>query len=1366
MIGKSKPVINQENIDRFLHGYSPIQYVRNIHVNSYSNEALIFTRPPESSNVFIQKQEFTPFLWVKELPNEILDNFFRWKTINVPSLNIDGDHVILNREPLKIDGINIINLGPNKHEEGQTILRFKLKTDEERTEHYNQKKIEYNIDDPLEQITSYEEGPLSKRMENSFKFLFKIKKSEKPGLSSNPLFRYSTEGRERKIRGSYMNLVDFFREGGLDPLRKSGTFLNESFFMSNFKDLKKSEKILLFFDIATHLKDTDTYFFTKDSVNFPLLLTELSNSDELKNIVYNSPCFKIEAQTKLKEQLNAKTLAKFLEEKYEKIQKGTNKLKEKDIFEYIFAIKNKKQFLLNLYNKNILNKIFDIKVDEKQFKEYIDFDYEAKNKGRIFLEFAETCSLQYIFEKVPSLFYTLGPTEQFMIQTGIRFFKGFEEYSDLKSFTYDIETTALPEFKHRKDAALSPKMGFIFKIGIFLNNNKSIILEADNLDEEKVILEHFFEILGQENPDLLLTYNGENFDFRFIEGRMEYHNMTLPGNDNKPSVEEWIRDKMRSYLLQDDIYAAPSLIYNVRPITLKVGGQIEDAMQTSFAGINACDTYYAVKRAAAIDSKIENLKLKYNIKYAKVNKANRVYIPGDKIGEIGQSKDIFALNTETGDWFCVKKEFSFEDNLDKKYLKIDEDGNNFYKSLDILYLVNEKIYPNIKGTNILTFNTDYNSIKEFKQQFLSRFKGYFRIKSHKDVFLNCGGDFVDEWRTTLSNLINFVIDEQKMLSYVDTDYTITTGRDIVNRYLIDDLWETEKLDEIYSQASFLLSKWVPTTYQKVTTMGPASIWKLILTAWSYENSLAIPSFEPGRAYPGGLVGMTSSGYHGAGTKLDYSGLYPALFLAHVAPPDFDISGVMHQLVRYGVEQRLTYKDLKKTYAKSGDSVKEKFADKKQLPLKIFNNAFYGTLGGFKVSPFSNIDSAHHITALGRQHIRHLIRFADKKYGLKSIYFHTDGVNVVLPEDKLENVKYMGKGLNWTVTKGKEYVGIEAVVAEFNDLYMRDKMAVGIDEHFISCINFAKGNFIYLKEKYQKDGSKKVVLDHVGGAIIKKGQSEFIVDFIEENTMMLLYGKAEEFIQKYNEYVAKIKSGKIIAKKIASKARVTKTMEDYERTSKVKQAHMELLKKHKIIPEISDWVYYINTGTKKTDSDYTVDKEKIGTCDKEMDLHPIINKSLSLDELKIHLENIKFSFRKKKGVDSDFHFEHFFEKYPELSFNIKREGNKYALYKEEEIINCVLVDNDSLYSQIPYNVEKYLQQFNSAIDPLWVAFDPKIREKIKNGDPIISSEIKLCSGIPLADEQDDMDALMKITEEEQYIWDKLGIPPIFEGECLI
>jgi hypothetical protein len=71
-------------------------------------------------------------------------------------------------------------------------------------------------------------------------------------------------------------------------------------------------------------------------------------------------------------------------------------------------------------------------------------------------------------------------------------------------------------------------------------------------------------------------------------------------------------------------------------------------------------------------------------------------------------------------------------------------------------------------------------------------------------------------------------------------YQVVTGRYIVERYLLDDLWECDKVELKYNATNFLICKILPLPYQKCTTMGTAGQWKALLMAWSYENGLAIP----------------------------------------------------------------------------------------------------------------------------------------------------------------------------------------------------------------------------------------------------------------------------------------------------------------------------------------------------------------------------------------------------------------------------------------------------------------------------------------------------------------------------------------------
>ena len=121
-------------------------------------------------------------------------------------------------------------------------------------------------------------------------------------------------------------------------------------------------------------------------------------------------------------------------------------------------------------------------------------------------------------------------------------------------------------------------------------------------------------------------------------------------------------------------------------------------------------------------------------------------------------------------------------------------------------------------------------------------------------------------------------------------YEIWPGRKIIEQYLDDDLYETLIVDDSFSQSTFLLSKLVPTTYQRIATMGTPTLWKLIMLAWSYENSLAIPEKDERRAIVGGLSRLLKVGFSKNIIKVDYQSLYPSIHLVFDIFPDCDVMG--------------------------------------------------------------------------------------------------------------------------------------------------------------------------------------------------------------------------------------------------------------------------------------------------------------------------------------------------------------------------------------------------------------------------------------------------------------------------------------------
>ena len=413
-------------------------------------------------------------------------------------------------------------------------------------------------------------------------------------------------------------------------------------------------------------------------------------------------------------------------------------------------------------------------------------------------------------------------------------------------------------------------------------------------------------------------------------------------------------------------------------------------------------------------------------------------------------------------------------------------------------------------------------------------------------------------------------------------YLKVTGDNIVERYLDDDLEETLTVDDEFNQGSFLLASMIPTTYERVSTMGTATLWKMLMLAWSYKFKLAIPKKQDKTDFVGGLSRLLKVGYSTNVLKLDFSSLYPSIQLVHDVFPECDVTGGMKAMLKYFRDTRILYKNLAGQFEKS-DPKKSLSYDRKQLPIKIFINSMFGALSAPQVFAWGDMYMGEQITCTGRQYLRMMIKFFMKR-GYTPLVMDTDGVNFSKPEG-WENRRYLGKGLNWKVKEGKEYIGDDADVAEFNDLFMRGEMALDTDGTWPSCINLARKNYAVM------DAKGKVKL--TGNTIKSKKLPLYIEAFLDKGVKMLLEGKGQEFVEWYYEYIQRIFDLKIPLKQIAQRAKVKLSLEDYrirstQKTksggSMSKMAHMELAIKHGLNINLGDVIFYVNNGLRASHGD--------------------------------------------------------------------------------------------------------------------------------------------------------------------------------------
>jgi hypothetical protein len=426
------------------------------------------------------------------------------------------------------------------------------------------------------------------------------------------------------------------------------------------------------------------------------------------------------------------------------------------------------------------------------------------------------------------------------------------------------------------------------------------------------------------------------------------------------------------------------------------------------------------------------------------------------------------------------------------------------------------------------------------------------------------------------------------------------------------------------------------------------------------------------------------------------------------------------MLKYFRDTRIKYKNLASEFKKTDPKLSVSY-DRKQLPIKIFINAFFGSLSAPHVFPWGDMDMGEQITCTGRQYLRQMIMYFMSK-GYVPLVMDTDGVNFETPEDR-DNYTYVGKGLNGLVEEGKVYTGAEADVAEYNDLFMRNEMGLDIDGVWPATINVARKNYALLTDK----GKVKLT----GNTIKSKKLQTYVAEFLDKGLRMLLDGKGGEFLDFYYEYVDKIFNKQIPLAKIANKARVKQSIEDYKvhitKTTKAgslmsRQAHMELLINAGKNPGLGDTIYYVNNGIKKSHGD--VQKKTTKMTKKQIEEYTKIHGAVP----------------------------------PEM------------LSKSEVILNCYLIDEKEIENNPDllgeYNVARTLAAFNKRIEPLLVVYSPEIRKDILIEDPkdmpiFTKSQTIMGRGFPMKEkDQDKLDEVLTLSDMEITFWKSVGIDPYY------
>ena len=694
-------------------------------------------------------------------------------------------------------------------------------------------------------------------------------------------------------------------------------------------------------------------------------------------------------------------------------------------------------------------------------------------------------------------------------------------------------------------------------------------------------------------------------------------------------------------------------------ISVKYGSTADKYTATQMWGISVIDILHAVKKTVAVNSDLKESKLKYVAKYEKIAKPNRTYIKGEdnSIGKFYLEDNLFLINELN------------------EYVQIPNDYQNV--AVKLMELQTKKMVLTDDEYRVLR-----NSYLGINQYFVEWFKNVAQPK----------------------NMFKFI-----------------RGKDLVKQYLLDDSWETEQIDGLYNQSSFMLAKIVPTTYQRICTMGTAAIWNLLMLAWSYENNIAIPHCDEYRKFSGGLTRCYKQGYSKRIVKIDYASLYPMIQLTEGVFPIFDITGVMKKMLLYLTTTRNIFKkmangdklnDEEVTLLKEIDSdVHHKYVvgslsiediamfKIKQLPIKILNNSLFGALGSGISFNWSDNDCASRITCTGRLHLRHAVSWF-KKYGCTPLLAVTDGINFQIPEKTKIRVTDSGvfyEEIEQSIDEMWKYggkSGISALILKYNADEMKPPfMSVDHDGESIACLNLSRINYATLSLfKDKKTGEVKEKIKLTGNTIKSKVMPEYIEEFIDSGLKLILHGKGKEFVEYYKNYVYDIWYYKIPLKKIANKSKIKSTINAYRKRGKDKngrekgmQAHMELLieERENIAMELFE--------KHKNEIDLSKYKKKEPTIKDILNLVSVyMPPEPELDSVVYY---VNAGYKKSQGD----------------SKKIMDKKTSKLRYCAKLINGSDLLNNPNMTGE--YNREKYLDGFNKRVATLLVGFDPEIRNKI-------------------------------------------------------
>ena len=354
----------------------------------------------------------------------------------------------------------------------------------------------------------------------------------------------------------------------------------------------------------------------------------------------------------------------------------------------------------------------------------------------------------------------------------------------------------------------------------------------------------------------------------------------------------------------------------------------------------------------------------------------------------------------------------------------------------------------------------------------------------------------------------------------------------VRRYALGDVAEVDALSQRLLVATFALARMAPRRYERLAYAGPAmGILEPLLIRAYVRAGAAIPlpmrSGQSDTPHTGGALHLFASGLAQHVVKADIASLYPSLMILHRLGPACDQLGALLSLVERLTQRRLEHKRMLRSYAQ--ESLEYGYHQALQAAMKLIINSAYGYMGAGRMALFADRNAADSVTRYGREILDHVVGELRAR-GMALIEADTDGVYFAVPE-------------GWS--EAEERALVADVAATLPAL-----LRLEYEGRYAAMFSHEVKNYALLSY------SGELI---VRGAAMRSSRSEpYGERFLRRALRALLEGNIVDIRHAYEETLSALRSRTISAADVATRVRLSKTSDEYQRARRNREAAYEAL----------------------------------------------------------------------------------------------------------------------------------------------------------------------------------------------------------------